>query len=730
MKQISQHVKSGIIVVEDVPPPSIKDGHLLIQTRYSVISPGTERASVQSRSSSLLQRAKKNPDLVRKIVDQMRQQGILNTYKRVRGKLDSFASLGYSASGQVIAVGKGIADIAVGDAVACAGAGYANHAEYLLIPRNLCAGIPEGVGYDEAAYTTIGAIAIQGIRQADLSFGETVAVVGLGLLGQLAVQILKAQGCFLIGIDLDPQRVKLAKSIGADIALVRSSGDVKKAVLAATNGKGVDAVIITAATPSNDPVQLAGDISREKGRVILVGDVGLQLPRGPYYLKELDFRLSRSYGPGRYDPGYEEQGHDYPFGYVRWTENRNMGEFLRLLAMKQVDVRKLTTHRFNIDEAKHAYDLVSGVKGAKRESSLGVLLDYEASHVRGDQIISKVEVTSATQSSHISPMNIGFLGAGSFAQASLLPPLKSNPGVSLVGVCNGNGLSAKSVAKQFGFQFATTNARDIFDNELIGTVLVATRHNLHSAYVMEALKKGKNIFVEKPLALNEAELEDLVRAYKAMMKSKKQSLVLAGFNRNFAPLVKSVKTFFADSTGPMVINYRVNAGFLPSTHWTRNPVEGGGRIVGEVCHFVALMQHFIKSSPKRVFAENVIGSGGGNSEDDSTIITLKFSDGSVGTITYLANGDLALPKEYIEFFSTGRSAIIDNFQQARFYQQGSVKETKLNTTQKGHREEVGAFLSAVNDKKGSPIPFDSLVTTTRITFKILESLRRGAPVAL
>lgn len=418
MKQISQHVKSGHIVVEAVPPPTITPGHLLIQTHYSVISPGTERASLQARSSSLLERARKNPDLVKKVVEQMRQQGLLTTLRRVWGKLESLASLGYSASGQVIAVGTGVTDIRVGEAVACAGAGYANHAEYVLVPRNLCAGIPEGVGYDEAAYTTIGAIALQGVRQANPSIGATVAVIGLGLVGQLTVQILKAHGCNVFGIDLDPQTVKLAKSCGADVALVRTGVDaVKRGVAAATAGRGADAVIITAATTSNDPVQMAGEICREKGCVVLVGDVGLLLPRGPYYVKELDFKLSRSYGPGRYDPDYEEHGHDYPFGYVRWTENRNMAEFLRLLATKKVDVQKLTTHRFTIDGAIQAYALLSATKRTGGERPLGVLLDYEATHVRGDRIVSRIDLSVPVKSSHASPLNIGFIGAGNFAQA-------------------------------------------------------------------------------------------------------------------------------------------------------------------------------------------------------------------------------------------------------------------------------------------------------------------------
>ena len=730
MKQVSQHVKSGAIVVEEVPPPALKAGHLLVQAHYSVISPGTERTAVSSRSGSMLTKAKKNPDLVKKILQQLKQQGVMATYKRVQSRLESQVALGYSASGVVMAVGSDVDDIAVGTPVACAGAGYANHAEYLLIPRNLCAKIPRGVGFDEAAYTTIGAIALQGIRQTAPTLGESVAVIGLGLVGQLTVQLLKAQGCVVIGIDVDRKAVELAKKNGAGVAVDRLSADVKKVVQNVTHGRGVDAVIITAGTKSNDPVQLAGELCRDKGRVVLVGDVGLQLPRGPYYMKELDFKLSRSYGPGRYDHAYEEAGNDYPYGYVRWTENRNMQEFLRLLSTKTVDVMSLTTHRFNIDEAGKAYKLITGTAKGARERYVGILLDYEATHVRGDRIVTKVDLAPRIAANQTNPLNIGFLGAGSFAQASLLPPLQSHEGVSFLGVCTGNGLNAKSVAKNYRFQFATTNPRDVFENEAIGTVFIATRHNLHAPYALEALKRGKNVFVEKPLAIQEGELADLVKAYQSMARSNKRGLLMVGFNRNFAPSVKTAKAFFKETTGPFIINYRINAGSLPPTHWTRDPVEGGGRIIGEVCHFVALMQHFVNAAPDRVYAESIAIPDPSKAEDDSTVVTLRFADGSIGTISYLANAESSVPKEYVEISSTGRTAIIDNFQRLRLYRNEKVVESNSSTVQKGHVEEIGAFLTAIKEGKESPIPFESLVATTRITFKTLEALKKGMPVQL
>jgi predicted dehydrogenase len=443
----------------------------------------------------------------------------------------------------------------------------------------------------------------------------------------------------------------------------------------------------------------------------------------------LEFKLSRSYGPGRYDPAYEEQGNDYPFGYVRWTENRNMQEFLRLLSTKRIDVQRLTTHRFSIDEAKRAYDLISGGTKA-RERYVGVLLDYEATHVRGDRVVTKIEVTPSVVAAHPNPLNIGFIGAGSFAQASLLPPLKTYPEISLVGVCTANGVNAKGIAKNFKFQFATTNPRDIFDNEAIGTVFIATRHNLHATLAVEALKKGKNVFVEKPLALHEIQLNEIAVAYRSTAKSKQPAILLVGFNRNFAPHVKKAKEFFAERTAPLVITYRINAGYLPPTHWTQDPVEGGGRIVGEVCHFVALMQHFIDAKPTRIFAESLSTGGQKNVDDDSVIVTIKYADGSLGTISYMANGDASVPKEYIEIFSSGRTAIIDNFQYLSLHAKGVLSRQSTKTIQKGHREEIEAFLKTVKERKESPISFESLYTTTRTTFKIQESLRKGAPVSL
>lgn len=728
MKQVTQHNKTGEIRIETLPVPALKAGHVLVRVRTSLISAGTEKASISQRKASLLEKARKNPELVRKVLDQIRLYGLVQTYRRVKTQLETRASLGYSAAGIVIALGEGLTEYKVGDRVACAGAGYASHAEYVLVPANLCCKVPKGVAFDEAAYTTVGGIALQGVRQAEPKLGEIIAVIGLGLVGQLTVQLLKASGCTVIGIDPDQASVKLAKECGADAALQRNSDDVRNVVRSMSKGAGVDAVIITAATPSNDPVELAGDLCREKGKVVLVGDVGLTLPRSPYFLKELDFRLSRSIGPGRYDPVYEERGHDYPIGYVRWTENRNMQEFLRNIASKAIDVRKLTTHRFSIDDAKAAYALISA-KGAGKERSIGILLDYADNEGGEEPAVKRVTLPRASVVETPAKVKVGCIGAGNFAQGFLLPHLQQDANVSLMGVCTANGLNATNVGRNFGFGFATTEVREILEHETINTVFIATRHNLHARLALEALRAGKHVFVEKPLALNREELLELQSFYRSAGKHASHPSLLVGFNRRFAPHTQQVARFFEQAVGPFVLNYRVNAGQIPATHWTRDPKEGGGRIIGEVCHFVDLLQYFTKAKPVRVYAEP-LSPDRGVKDDDSVIITIKFDDGSVGNVSYLANGDTSFPKERLELSSTGRSAVIDNFQHLTLHQQGKKREFKFSAIQKGHKEEVRTFLQTIVNGRPSPVAFESLALTTMTTFAIQESLNLGAPVSL
>ncbi len=717
MKQVAIESKKGTMLVDEVPDPALRSGGVIVRNNFSLISAGTERSSVQKRQEGMLAKAKANPELVKGVFQQMKQQGVLATYKKVMTRMGAFGAMGYSSAGTVLAVANDIEDFIPGDQVACAGGGYASHAELIFVPKNLCAKIPVGVAMEDAAYTTVGAIALQGVRQAAPTLGETIVVIGLGLVGQLTVQILKAAGCRVIGLDIDKHAAALAKSLGADAAFSRASASIVKDVLSFTHGYGADAVIITAATKSSDPVQLAGELCRDKGRVVLVGDVGLTLPRAPYYMKELDFRLSRSYGPGRYDHSYEEKGFDYPIGYVRWTEKRNMEEFLRLLQQKKVDVQKLTTHTFPIDDAVKAYQLISG---KPRERYLGVLIEYPQQVKR--EVVKKVVLVPSEAKT--GALSIGFIGAGNFAQASLLPPL-AGKNVTLKGVCTGSGLNAKNAARQFGFEFATTDPKEIYASDAIDAVFIATRHNLHAPMCAQAIKHNKHVFVEKPLALNDADLDAVVKAYNASLKHASLRF-LVGFNRRFSPTVRKAKEFFANTSEPMMVTYRVNAGFLPKNHWTQDPVEGGGRIIGEVCHFIDTIQFLTGGLPVRVFAQS-LSLKGSRTQSDNVAITLQLSNGSAGVIAYLANGDTAVSKEYIEMYAGGKTAVLDNFKRLEMYEGGTRKVHDSSVIEKGHKTEVEEFVEAIHTGHDL-VSFESLVTTTRATFRILESLETGVPV--
>ncbi len=723
MKQVVSRVKSGEISIEELQDPALRKGFVLVQVFASVISAGTERASVSDRKQSLLQKARKNPDLVAKVLQDVRSRGLASTYQRVKGRLESFGGMGYSAAGRVVQVGDGVTDIAVGDLVACAGAAYANHAETIVVPKNLCARIPAGVELTDAAYTTIASIALQGIRQAEVSLGESVAVIGLGLVGQLTLQMLKASGCVVFGIDPDKAAVKLARTSGADAAFARSD-DIKSLVQHATAGIGADAVIITAATSSEDPIELAGLIARDRGKVVLVGDVGLKIPRAPYYMKELDFRLSRSYGPGRYDPEYEEGGKDYPVGYVRWTERRNMEEVLRLMKAGRLRPSLLTTHTYPLEKAQTAFGVIAGTGASGGKRPFGVVLTYSPK----DRKAGARKKDATIQAASGEPGTLGFIGAGSFAQSTLLPPLKALEGVVLRSVCTATGVSAENIKRQFGFSKATTDITDVLGDDKIGTVFIASRHGHHANQVMAALRAGKHVFVEKPLTMLPDELEELVSLH-ASLPDRDARVVMPGFNRRFAPSVCDLKSFFEGTTAPYAITYRVHAGLLPKGHWTLNPEEGGGRIVGEVCHFVDTIQYLTGSRVERVYAERV-GPVSATMGDDSVSIMLKCADGSMATIMYLANGDPSVPKEYIEMYGGGRTAMLDNFSTLTRYTGSKKTERAWSTVDKGHGQEMRETMQAVKNGTGSPIAFADAVAVTRTTFRIEESLRRGTPVAL
>jgi predicted dehydrogenase/threonine dehydrogenase-like Zn-dependent dehydrogenase len=722
MKQLTQNIKSGEIKIQEVPPPALFNNAILVKNYFSLISVGTEKTSIDMGKKNMLQKARSRPDDVKKVLQEMKTQGIWATYKKVMGKLDLPKTLGYSSSGIVLAVDSSVENIKPGDRVACAGAGYAVHADVIVVPKNLCVKIPDTVSFEEASYGTVGSIALQGIRQTSPTLGEKIVVIGLGLLGQITVQMLKANGCYVIGVDIDETSVKAALKSGADLGLVRTKQDVKSIIMQSTDGFGADAVIITAGTGSNDPVELAGEIARERARVVLVGAVGMNFPRTNYYIKELEFKLSRSYGPGRYDYTYEEGGIDYPIGYVRWTENRNIQEFISLINQKKVDVKSITTHSFPIDEAEKAYDLISG---EKKEFYLGILLKYEELTAKNKQnLFEPIQISDSIQ---VKPgkenLYTGFIGVGGHAQSFLLPNIEDSSS-KIAAICDSQGTIAKHIAEKYQVKFCTSNPDDIINDDKINTIFIATRHGSHSDLVTKSLMKDKNIFVEKPLALQIDELNKISALHDQNVKDGKKPILFVAYNRRFAPLMKEVKNFFKDVKEPLVVNYRVNAGFLPKSHWTQDPIDGGGRILGEVCHFVDIVQFLSESNPEKVFAQSIIAGNDKMTNNDNINITLKMKNGALGIITYLANGDKSVPKERIEITGGNQFAILENFETLYLYKNDKKKVVKGKGLDKGHKNEVREFIEAAKNQKNL-IEFENLRITSLTTFKILESLQTG-----
>ena len=710
MKQVIQNFKTGELYVDEVPNPSISENMVLVENKFSLISAGTERGTVKVGKANLIGKAKQRPDLVAQVLQNIKKEGLKATIDKVKTKLDSLKALGYSTSGVVAASMDSNSKFKPGDRVACAGQDYASHAEVVAIPQNLVVKIPDNVSFEEASFTTLGAIALQGVRQAEPRLGDKVCVIGLGLLGQLTVQLLKANGCRVFGVDLSKNLVDLAVKSGADGAMLRSDSNLNTAIANFTEGHGFDSVIITAAAPSNDPIELSAVISRKKGKVIVVGAVKMDIPRDPdFYRKELELKMSCSYGPGRYDNTYEEDGQDYPFAYVRYTEQRNMETFLDLISQGTVKLKDLITHTFDIADAEKAYDIVLG---KVEEPHIGILLSYPQSETKKISLVS-------VQSNAVSTINIGFIGAGSFAQSYLIPYTKRE-GASLDTVVTTKGITAKNVATKFGFNNASSEAQDILNNPKINTVFIATPHNSHAPYTMEALKAGKNVFVEKPLAMNYDELEEVKKIY-----SESNQKLMVGFNRRFSPIAEKIKSELAGNGEPKVVNIRVNAGFIPKDHWTQNKNIGGGRIIGEMCHFIDLMQYFTDAKPVKVYAATIKTDNQNLTTEDNISITVSFSDGSIGNLLYLGNGDKSLPKELIEVFSGGKVGRILDFRKGDFHK--GNKQIKLKLDGKGHKQEVEAFLKSLKQNTGAPIPFESIYLTTLTTFKILDSLATGLP---
>lgn len=708
MKQILQNQRTGELKVADVPVPVLQRGRVLVRTAASLVSAGTERMSLQLAQKSLLGKARERPDLVKQVVQKYKTEGLVSTVNAVRAKLETNKSLGYSAAGIVMEVGQEVTGLRAGDRVACAGADFASHAEMLSVPQNLCVRLPEEVGFEAGAFGTLGAIALQGLRLAEPTLGEAVAVIGLGLLGQLTVQLLKANGCRVFGIDLDPAKVELARALGADAASI-SAPETAQQVIDWTRGRGADAVLITAATPSNEPIELSGEISRVKGRVVAVGLVGLDVPRQTFYERELSLKISMSYGPGRYDPEYEERGHDYPFGYVRWTEQRNIEAFLDLVAEKRIDVDRLISHRFPIGEAGRAYELISG----SSEPYLGVVLTYDT------EAKLKHAVEFPKHKASAAAVRVGVIGAGAYVTSKLLPHFKA-AGVKFSSIASASGTSARDAGEKFGFARAVSGADEVLADNEANLIVIGTRHDSHAELAARALVSNRHVFVEKPLALNDAELDDVLTA-----AANSEGQLIVGFNRRFSPLARQAREFFAGRSGPLSILYRVNAGRIPKSHWIQDARDGGGRIVGEVCHFVDLMQFWIGAPPVSVFAEAVEANNQQIVETDSIFITLRFADGSNGCIAYVAEGDKSAAKERVEIFGEGKTFVLDDFRRATFHKNGKETRKELKMQDKGQAELVRAVCAVVREGATAPISLDELSATTRATFRMLDSLRTG-----
>lgn len=743
MKQLLQNLRSGETLVTDVPVPIPQPGFVLVRTAASLVSAGTERMVIDFAEKSLAAKARSRPDLARQLLDKAKREGWLSTIDAAINRLDQPMPLGYSSAGTVVAVGARVHDLRVGQRVACAGGGYAVHAEYAVIPQNLIAPIPDGVNFDSAAFTTLGAIALQGFRLAGVQLGERVAVIGVGLLGLLTARIAQAAGCVVLGIDIDPARVDFARAIGVD-TVHRPEAETASASFA--RGRGCDAVLICADTTSDDPVNLAGVIARDRATVVAIGAVGLNIPRKVYFEKELSFVNSRSYGPGRYDPGYEEGGADYPIGYVRWTEGRNLEAIVDLLAAGALNVADLITHRFLIDEAPSAYALITGKTA---ESFLGVLLTYPGADgvtASSGNISAKITFDSPNPSA---AARLGVLGAGNFANVVLLPAICKLDHLNLVGIASASGVSAQHAAKKYGFGYATSSAEQILSDVDINTIAVLTRHNLHAEQTIAAMRAGKNVFCEKPLALTEDELSEIWRALQQTgcpsesadehlgdnndIETESESaelttpLLMVGYNRRFAPLARELKSFLGRQDEPLVVQYRVNAGYIPRTHWVHDQEQGGGRIIGEACHFIDFLTFLVGTPPTSVSAVGLPDAM--HYQEDNVILSYTFPDGSIGSLAYLANGDKSVPKERVEVFCAGQVAILDDFRKLNIYDAGKHRVIRSRFKQdKGHRAEWQVFINAIRSGEPAPIPYPELFAVSRASFASVTALKNKQPI--
>lgn len=728
MRQISQNLNSGATELVDVPAPKCIAGGLLIATRASLLSVGTERMLIEFGKSSILEKARKQPEKVKQVLEKVKTDGLLATVEAVRAKLNQPIPLGYCNVGTLLETQAGV----IGSRPFVPGARIVSngpHAEVVTVPRNLCAIVPDEVADEEAAFTVVGAIALQGVRLLNPTVGECITVTGLGLIGLLAVQILRANGCRVLGIDFDPAKCKLAEEFGAATVVLSQGGDPIQIAAQFSRGRGMDGVLISASTQSNEPVRQAAIMSRKRGRIVLVGVAGLELSRADFYEKELSFQVSCSYGPGRYDDSYESKGNDYPVGFVRWTEQRNFEAVLDLIANRQIHVRPLISHRFPFSEALKGYELIGQGKG------LGIVLDYDAAKSPAaipDALLARViniprrqgSLPAASSSSAKSP-TVGLIGAGNFSGMVLLPALAAT-GARLKTIASAGGFTGTHLGRKFGFALSTTETESIFEDREIDTVIISTRHNTHASLVLRALKSGKHIYVEKPLCLTPDELQSVGAAYREALASDPNRILTVGFNRRFSPHGQRMASLLRNEAGPKTFIMTVNAGFIPVSHWTHDRDLGGGRIIGEGCHYIDLLR-FLAGAPIVGVVATVIQKPA--VQEDVMTIVLEFNDGSHGTIHYLANGHKSFPKERLEVFSAGKILQLDNFRCLKGFGWPGFSSMKLWRQDKGHKAEMNAFISAVASGGPAPIPFDELVEVTSVSFEAVasanERLRSG-----
>lgn len=710
MKQVIQSPRTGGLELVEVPAPAPAEGQLLVRTHFSVVSPGTEKMAMDFARKSMLGKARSRPDLVKQVVRKLRQEGPLPTYRAVTTRLDAPQPLGYSSAGVVEAVGAGVCDFAPGDRVACAGAGYANHAEFAVVPENLAVRVPDDVPLEKAAFATLGAIAMQGLRVGEPTLGEIAAVIGLGLIGQLSVQLLRANGCRVLGIDLDEARIEGGRRQGAEWT-ARPDTDHAPWIDHATGGHGADLALVTAASENSAPIALAAALCRAKGRVVAVGATAMDLDRRSFYEKELDLRMSMSYGPGRYDRRYEEVGLDYPISYVRWTENRNLQAFVALVAAGAVDPSRLDLDTVDFAEAERVYEeLASGAR-----KGLAVVFRYDAPAASPTATL-RLEGTAARPKDEV---GVGFLGAGNYAKGILLPAVGRVRGVRKVAVVTATGPSARRTAEKFGYGVCGTDASTALEDPQVDLVFVATRHDSHARLAADALRAGKAVWLEKPAAIDDDQLGLLVDAVRDT-----GGFLTVGFNRRFSRHARIVCEAFSGRRGPMAIHYAVAAGPTPGGTWHTDPRVGGGRIIGEACHFVDLFTFLVGSPPVEVHARFL---GRGAEVEDSTVATFGFADGSTATLHYLANASAALPKERFEVSADGRTAICDNFRTTRIFGGRTLRTTNQD---KGQATAVAEVVEAVRRGAPSPIALEEIAGVTRATFAALESARRRVVVGV